>query len=292
MASKGQTVSSWARYLKASCLLYHVAAMVRVEDVDDIPFWQSVLSATCPGKRFKFLPYSQKGSNTHVTGKSYLLKYVSQADSRLLIAIDSDFDYLRGNPKMSASPYLLQTYTYSWENHYCYAQSLQHQWQTAYDDPFDFGVFLSNLSQVVYLPLVILLIHKIQKKGGITLGLLESRILRHQPNSKALLDDNGSQLLSEIREDVDSRIVKLNKLKQSTLSKYQQAFRRLGLTEENAYLYMQGHCVYDLVSRIGSSLTGDSAGFKAQVLDKTLQVGGYYEIDRLISDIRKISQLM
>lgn len=82
--------------------------------------------------------------------------------------------------------------------------------------------------------------------------------------------------------------MKLNKLKQSTLSKYQQVFRRLGLTEENAYLYMQGHCVYDLVSRIGSSLTGDSAGFKAQVLDNTLQVGGYYEIDRLISDIRKI----
>ena len=127
----------------------------------------------------------------------------------------------------------------------------------------------------------------LRKELGLT-GEVRIAILRHQPNSKALLDDNGSQLLSEIREDVDSRIVKLNKLKQSTLSKYQQAFRRLGLTEENAYLYMQGHCVYDLVSRIGSSLTGDSAGFKAQVLDKTLQVGGYYEIDRLVSDIRKI----
>ena len=46
MASKGQTVSSWARYLKASCQLYHVAAMVRVEDVDDIPFWQSEVSGS------------------------------------------------------------------------------------------------------------------------------------------------------------------------------------------------------------------------------------------------------
>lgn len=288
MANKGQSISSWARYLKASCLLYHVTAMVRVEDVEDISFWQAMLSATCPGKHFKFLPYSQKGVNRRVTGKNYLLKYVSQADSRLLIAVDSDFDYLRGNSKLTSSKYILQTYTYSWENHYCYACSLQREWHEVYGKSFDFGVFLLNLSRVVYLPLVILLVHKIQKKGSLTLGGLESCILRHQPNNQTLLVANGSRLLSDIREDLDARVVKLNRLKKSTLDKYKQAFGRLGLTEDTAYLYLQGHCVYDLVSRIGSALTKDPVGFKSFVLDKTLQVGGYYEMDKLISDIRSI----
>lgn len=40
--------------------------------------------------------------------------------------------------------------------------------------------------------------------------------------------------------------------------------------------------------RIGACLLGDADVFKADVLDKTLQMGGYYEIDKLISDIKRI----
>lgn len=262
--------------------------MVRVEDVEDIPFWQTLLSATCPGRHFKFWPYSQKGANKRVTGKSYLMGYVSQADSRLLIAVDSDFDYLRGNPKMSASQYLLQTYTYSWENHHCYAPSLQRYVSQSGVATFDYETFLRNLSQVMYKPLVILLVQKIQKKGGMTLGALESCVLRHQPNNQALLQNNGRQLISAIRSDLDSYVLSKKLPRQQTIKNYEKIFNRLGLTPETAYLYMQGHCIYDLIHRIGAYLTGDADAFKAQVLDKVLQIGGYFEIDKLISDIKRI----
>ena len=288
MASRQQVRNAWARYMKANCQLYHVTAMVRVEDVEDIPFWQAVLSSTCPGRRFKFWPYSQKGTNNRVTGKSHLMGYVSQADSRLLIAVDSDFDYLRGNPKMTVSPYLLQTYTYSWENHHCYAQSLQKQSRYNGVNTFDFEAFLKNLSQVIYKPLLILLIQKIQKKGGMTLGAMEARILRHQPNSLSLLKNDGQQLLSDIRSDIDSYYLGKKLPKQQTIRKYEKLFSMLGLTPVTAYLYMQGHCIYNLLHRIGAYFTGDADVFKADVLDKSLQIGGYFEIDKLISDIKRI----
>lgn len=288
MASKLQTKNAWARYMKANCHLYHVTAMVRVEDVEDIPFWQTVLSATCPGRHFKFWPYSQKGNNKRVTGKSYLMGYVSQTDSRLLIAVDSDFDYLRSNPKMAISPYLLQTYTYSWENHHCHARSLQSQSRQSGITTFDFETFIRNLSQVIYKPLVILLIQKIQKKRSITLGEMESLILKHQPNSLALLQNDGLQLISDIRSDLDSYVLSTKAPKQQTIRSYEKTFMTLGLTPDTAYLYMQGHCIYNLVHRIGAYLTGDADVFKADVLDKSLQIGGYPEIEKLISDVRRI----
>lgn len=262
--------------------------MVRVEDAGDIPFWQAVLSVTCPGRHFKFWPYSQKGTNKCITGKSYLMKYVSQADSRMLIAVDSDFDYLRGNQIITNSDYVWQTYTYSWENHYCYASSLQKVWLAASSSSFNFEIFLRCLSLVVYKPLVILLVQKMQKRGSITLSAFESRILRHQPNSQDLLQNNGQQLISVIRSDLDNYVSGTKMPKRQVLLGYERIFFSLGLTPDTAYLYMQGHCIYDLVNRIGSCLMGSPNSFKPLVLDCTLQIGGYYEIDKLISDIRKV----
>ena len=262
--------------------------MVRVEDAGDIPFWQAVLSVTCPGRHFKFWPYSQKGTNRRITGKSYLMKYVSQADSRMLIAVDSDFDYLRGNQIITNSDYVWQTYTYSWENHYCYASSLQKVWLAASSSSFNFEIFLRCLSLVVYKPLVILLVQKMQKRGSITLSALESRILRHQPNSQDLLQNNGQQLISVIRSDLDNYVIATKMPKRQVLHSYEKIFNSLGLTPDTAYLYMQGHCIYDLVNRIGRCLMSNPDSFKPLVLDCTLQIGGYSEINKLISDIRKV----
>ena len=288
MANKNKAFEAYARNLKASCALFRVSTIVRVEDIDDITFWQTMLNTYCPRMSFKFFPYSQSGSNNRVTGKSNLLKYIPFASSRMLIAVDSDFDYLRQDTRLSASQYVLQTYTYSWENHYCYASSLQSHWQMHNDCGFSFSGFLRNLSEAIYLPLVILLIHKKQKKGAITLAGMESRILRHQPNRDTVLENDGQRLVSDIRSDLEDYVSKVKKVKQSTFQQFERTFNRLGFTQETAYLYMQGHCVYDLILRIGGCLDTNPGDFKASVLDQTLQLGGYPEIDKVISDIKMI----
>ena len=61
------------------------------------------------------------------------------------------------------------------------------------------------------------------------------------------------------------------------------------LTEENAYLHMQGHQLYKLVMHIGSMLcSGTGIAFKTDVLDKGLHTNGYEEIESLQSDLQYI----
>ena len=121
-----------------------------------------------------------------------------------------------------------------------------------------------------------------------TLGALESCILKHQPNSQTLLQNNGQQLISDIRSDIDGYVLGKKMPKRQTIREYERLFATLGLMPDTAYLYMQGHCIYNLIHRIGAYLTGDADVFKVKVLDKTLQIGGYLEIDKLISDIKRI----
>ena len=61
------------------------------------------------------------------------------------------------------------------------------------------------------------------------------------------------------------------------------------LTEENAYLHIQGHQLYKLVMHIGSMLCGGTGiAFKTDVLDKGLHTNGYEEIESLQSDLQYI----
>lgn len=62
----------------------------------------------------------------------------------------------------------------------------------------------------------------------------------------------------------------------------------LGLNQDTAYLYMQGHCVYDLLHRIGDSLSNNRINFRYQVLEQSLTYSGYPQMDCLISDIKAI----
>ena len=50
--------------------------VVRVEDKEDIEFWQQMISYARPGVKIKFYPYSSTGKNNHATGKKACLKYI------------------------------------------------------------------------------------------------------------------------------------------------------------------------------------------------------------------------
>lgn len=46
-------------------------------------------------------------------------------NSKFFICLDSDLRHLLKQPGMSAADHIAPTYTYSWENHYCFAERLQ-----------------------------------------------------------------------------------------------------------------------------------------------------------------------
>lgn len=62
----------------------------------------------------------------------------------------------------------------------------------------------------------------------------------------------------------------------------------IGLTPNTAYLYMQGHCVYDLIHRIGNFLTNGKIDFRYQVMQNSLSFQGYPQTDAIAADIKTI----
>lgn len=112
-----------AKGLATSTLLYNVDAVVHVEDWDDIWFWQQLLPKYRAG-RYKFIPATMNEKGNRTTGCTQCLKYRDFLSQKFFICIDSDLRRLQGEI-LSAEDGVLQTYTYSWENHCAFAPRLQ-----------------------------------------------------------------------------------------------------------------------------------------------------------------------
>ena len=67
-----------------------------------------------------------------------------------------------------------------------------------------------------------------------------------------------------------------------------QAAAKEGLTEETAYLFMQGHCVFDLVLRVGKTLCNKTRDFQYEVLMPSLEHCASAEMNRILADIKNM----
>ena len=66
-------------------------------------------------------------------------------------------------------------------------------------------------------------------------------------------------------------------------------FKVLNVDEQNAYLHVRGHNIFDLVTYIGILLCrGTSVSFKKDVLMKDLPPQTYWQIKKVASDIATI----
>ena len=66
-----------------------------------------------------------------------------------------------------------------------------------------------------------------------------------------------------------------------------QRLEELGISQANCYLYMQGHSVFNLVSRIGKALLDES--FEYQVLIPSFSIDNdYQELNSIKKDIAKV----
>lgn len=254
-----------ARNISAGVILVRYDIYFRVEDAVDIRFWESLLAPHTKGKKVKYLSFVQSGGK-HITGKSYILKQIAMASPNYIMCVDSDLDYLMQKKDFDAQHYILQTYTYSWENHHCWHVNLQSTWvKWQKEMEFDFTIFLPSLAEILYDALVLLMTKKRLKHRGLTLTQLCNVIDKIQGNRKELLKDNGIPLLREVKTNICALINNVYSEDELELSKTRQHFSLLGVVPANAYLYMQGHSVYNLICRIGRTLMNDDS-FENQVL--------------------------
>ena len=262
-----------------------VVASVHLEDGDDKGFWNAMLQTRHPG-RYYFITHSRSPKGYDTKGCEQCLKYRPYLSKRFFICIDSDMRYLLQESNLDAANFICQTYTYSWENHYCESSALQQRFEKQCPNKvatFDFSAFLSELSKALYKPLLLLLYCLKNDKPDFNLRMFSACI----PNQckRVELADNGKSLIERITKNFEQH---LNSQFAKSIDFDAEASycNALDVNEENAYLHVRGHNIFDLVAYIGDLLCrGTSVSFKNDVLTNELPPQDYWQIKKLASDI-------
>ena len=268
----------------------NIKSSVHLEDYEDVLFWDTMIQRTRPGL-YNYIYYSKGNNGKDVSGCDQCLKYKDYLNARFFICIDSDLKYLLQEPGIDAPHHIGQTYTYSWESHYCEAQSLQNRLReksVEIANRFDFISFLNRYSSLVYEPLLALLYCLRNHDNRITIKLLrdclpnQCRAEEIEHNGVRILDSIASNLSSFMRETYQSMSIDMGAEK--------ARYRALGLEECNAYLHIRGHNLYNLVKSIGNLIcTGARINFENEILNSKLPPNNTnWELQQVNSDLSVI----
>lgn len=254
-------------------------AIVHLEDKEDEYFWDHQLQNIKPG-RYRYLYYSKSNSGIDSRGCEQCLRFKPYLTQKFFICIDSDLRLLRGEPGLIATNNIAQTYTYSWENHLCEATNLEERKKNILtESEFNFQTFLNSFSQIVYKPLLYLIMYGADSITNRLWNVSKFNACIPLQPSRSDLADNGIRYLIKVKDNFEKALSVLPFDAKSVES----------ITEKNAYLHIQGHQLYKLIMHIGSMLcVGTGIAFKTDILDNGLQTNGYEEIDSLQKDLQYI----
>lgn len=273
-------------YANVPILDPEIIASVHLENADDELFWDAQLQREHSGK-YNFIYHSKahRSDEYDSNGCEQCLRYRDFLSPQFFICIDSDMRHFSLESDVDAKHYIAQTYTYSWENHCCEVQNLNQRFAHVNKD-FDFHKFLLDLSQIVYLPVLYLLYYKDRDNQIWNIKKFKKCIPTQVPRKD--LANNGENILLFIKNEFEKALKKIQ-IKESELKCLKDCMEKLGLTPTKAYLFMQGHSLYNLVSYIGSLLCrGESTRFDHDILNEVSHLSNYTEIDNILSDLNII----
>jgi uncharacterized protein YlaN (UPF0358 family) len=228
---------------------------VYVEGYEDVAFWRSIFDHfRNPYLRFEI---SVPNRDDLPKGKKVLMSMLDKVDKdRVLLCVDSDFDYLfDGATEQSrdvlGADNMFHTYTYATENYLCYAPSLRNVCVKATKNDtriFDFERFMAAYSEIIY-PLFLWYVYSAQLSSERVFTLAEFRA------SVRLgfvdIRDNGEHTLAWLERNVERRREALERdnpdMRDAILSLGEQLVGR-GVERDNCYLFMHGHTLMDNVT--------------------------------------------
>lgn len=241
-----------ARRFALDAKMFRCRAAVHVENKDDIVFWSAVLKHFRPNERFHFIAGSRNEFGHETSGVTQCLKYYDFLSHDFFICIDSDYRYLLRDRGIDARHCVLQTYTYSFENHRCFADGLNDvcgRVTHLENYVFDFNKFLKEYSCALY-ELFIWHLYFLGANPMIFTKFDFNKYLNQvgcRPNS--LVRDNGMQAIREFRQRVEKRVDSFAKrYPGADLDTVKLRCKELGLVPESTYLFLRGHNVYDMIS--------------------------------------------
>lgn len=226
--------------------------IVEIEDSIDMGFWKDILKEQCPSKDFHFNPYhtvlNDNDMGNRVKGKTRIMEMASQMNDWHIGCIDSDYDWILSDycdkgKTINDNKYLLQTYAYSFENLLCLSSALNDFCQETTEEctDVDFNDYVQKVSATIY-PLLIWSLY-LYSKGNHDF----TPTAWHDILISTLKDTEAS--LTLIEEKVKAKFDELNTIHASEISERDNLKESLsktkGITEENAYLFVRGHELFD-----------------------------------------------
>ena len=226
-----------------------------VESYDDVFFWRSVLGRYEDDKlTFDIMLPSR---NLHLDrGKKAAISNMLKGVGRDMIAcVDADYDYiLQGATEMSRqmleNPYIFHTYAYAIENFQCYAKGLHETcvMVTLNDHRiFNFERFLLSYSQTIWPLFVWHVVFLQRRKMTMHFDMCEFNKVVVLPSVHI---QNPKWAIEYLSKKVRAKMFQLErrfpKLKDA-LPETERMLRDLGINDNNTYLYIQGHHLFDLV---------------------------------------------
>lgn len=229
--------------------------VVYVESYDDVFFWRSVLGRYEDDKlTFDIMLPSR---NLHLDrGKKAAISNMLKGVGRDMIAcVDADYDYiLQGATEMSRqmleNPYIFHTYAYAIENFQCYAKGLHETcvMVTLNDHRiFNFERFLQSYSQTIWPLFVWHVVFLQRRKMTMHFDMCEfNKVVVlpsvHIQNPKWAIEYLSKKVRAK-KFQLERRFPKLK----DALPETERMLRDLGINDNNTYLYIQGHHLFDLV---------------------------------------------
>lgn len=229
--------------------------VVYVESYDDVFFWRSVLGRYEDDKlTFDIMLPSR---NLHLDrGKKAAISNMLKGVGRDMIAcVDADYDYiLQGATEMSRqmleNPYIFHTYAYAIENFQCYAKGLHETcvMVTLNDHRiFNFERFLQSYSQTIWPLFVWHVVFLQRRKMTMHFDMCEFNKVVVLPSVHIQNPKWAIEYLSKkVRAKMFQMERRFPKLKDA-VPETERMLRDLGINDNNTYLYIQGHHLFDLV---------------------------------------------
>ncbi len=225
-----------------------------VESYDDVSFWRSILDEFESDKyHFEVLLPARKSLTKGK--KQAMMNMLGKGVGRNMIAcVDSDYDYLlqgatSTSRQLIENDYILHTYAYAIENLQCYADGLKAvcvQSTLNDDDVLDFVAYMKLYSRICY-PLFVWNILFYRMRDLKTMSMQRfCEIVR----ITSFNIGNPEHSLKQLALRVNHHLQLFEKNFSHLLPRYEalkEEFARLGIIDEDTYLYIQGHHIMDSV---------------------------------------------
>lgn len=289
-AEKHAFYESAAKRFKAELKLIGATAAVHIENKNDEVFWGKVLHEAYPQGKFRFISASRNISGNMTCGCTQCLQYKPYLDKKLWIAIDSDYRYLTEERGIDANHYVLQTYTYSFENHFCFPKNCQRAAEAlppGEEQPptfgFSFNNFLRSYSKIIY-PLLVWQLYLQTIDVEAFPKSVFHRLLAVPVGPKSLEKD-GEPILRVLKDRTHKLLTHLKRtFPEADTTWYEARCNAQGVRRDNCYLYVRGHQLYDLIVAQGRKM---NRHFEKELL-KELCFGEYDEIRKISQDIHQM----